>query len=133
MIKCSEVHATCRVQVCNIVCVLYLEGICGSPQLADVGGVPYLFPVAQKDKVGLALLCHVARCPASASCCLQKYDLSNVATSVGLPAALVIGAGAGSSQFVGVNCELIPNLWVSMDAEQQVNRSYAVRTVPDVS
>ena len=53
--------------------------------------------------------------------------------SVGLPEALVIGAGAGSSQFVGVNCELIPNLWVSKDAKQQVNRSYGVRTVPAVS
>ena len=45
----------------------------------------------------------------------------------------MIGAGAGSSQFVGMNCELIPNLWVAMDAKQQVNRSYAVRTGPDVS
>ena len=50
-----------------------------------------------------------------------------MASSVGLPEALVIGAGAGSSQFVGVNCELIPNLRVSADTSQQVNRSYGVR------
>ena len=27
------------------------SGICGSPRLADVGGLPYLLPLAQKDKV----------------------------------------------------------------------------------
>jgi hypothetical protein len=27
------------------------QGICGSPRLADVGGVPYLFPLPRKEKV----------------------------------------------------------------------------------
>lgn len=28
-----------------------LTGICGKPRIADVGGVPYLLPLVQKDKV----------------------------------------------------------------------------------
>lgn len=34
---------------------LYL-GICGEAKLIDCGGVPYLVPTPQKEKVGLYLL-----------------------------------------------------------------------------
>lgn len=30
---------------------LSTAGLCGSPRVTDVGGVPYLIPVAQKHKV----------------------------------------------------------------------------------
>jgi hypothetical protein len=47
---------------------------------------------------------------------------------VDLPNALVIGAGAGSSHFVGVNCELMPNMVVSEDG---INRTHATKMVPN--
>lgn len=41
--------------VVNIHCFLVLlidpVGLCGSPRITDVGGVPYLVPLVQKDKV----------------------------------------------------------------------------------
>lgn len=42
---------------------------------------------------------------------LQLYSFDDVASSVDLPGGFVIGAGAGSSKFVGVNCEV--NLYLS--------------------
>jgi hypothetical protein len=72
-----------------------------------VGGVPYLFPLPRKEK---------------------KYSLRDVARMVDLPNALVIGAGAGSSHFVGVNCELMPNMVVSEDG---INRTHATKMVPN--
>lgn len=30
-------------------------GICGKPRIADVGGVPYLIPLVQKEKVSFFL------------------------------------------------------------------------------
>ncbi len=32
-------------------CLFSLPGLGGSPRLADVGGVPYLMPLVQRDKV----------------------------------------------------------------------------------
>ena len=29
----------------------HIEGLCGSPRITDVGGVPYLVPLVQKHKV----------------------------------------------------------------------------------
>ena len=48
---------------------------------------------------------------------------------VDLPKSLVIGAGAGSSHFVGVNCELMPNMVAS---EGGVNKTFATKTVQNV-
>ncbi|XP_010114003.1 PREDICTED: ester hydrolase C11orf54 homolog isoform X3 [Chlamydotis macqueenii] len=62
------------------------KGICGKPRIADVGGVPYLIPVVQKEKV---------------------YDLNTVAKDIELPGAFILGAGAASSKVVGVNAEVI--------------------------
>ncbi|XP_010282184.1 PREDICTED: ester hydrolase C11orf54 homolog isoform X3 [Phaethon lepturus] len=62
------------------------KGICGKPRIADVGGVPYLIPVVQKEKV---------------------YDLNTVAEDIELPGAFILGAGAASSKVLGVNAEVI--------------------------
>lgn len=35
--------------------VLLLPGICGQPRLTDIGGVPYLVPIVQTDKVRVDL------------------------------------------------------------------------------
>ncbi|XP_045598029.1 ester hydrolase C11orf54 homolog [Procambarus clarkii] len=65
------------------------KGLCGSPRLGDVGGVPHLVPLAHKDKV---------------------YDIKQLAAEVHLPNAFVLGAGAGPHTFVGVNSELMANV-----------------------
>ena len=60
-------------------------GLGGSPRLVDIGGVPYLFPTANKTKL---------------------YDLTEMAALAELPGAFILGAGAGSSRVAGVNCEV---------------------------
>ncbi|XP_035213235.1 ester hydrolase C11orf54 homolog isoform X2 [Stegodyphus dumicola] len=74
--------------------MLAAEGICGNPCLADVGGVPYLIPVARTDKV---------------------YNLREIAKKLELPNALIIGAGAGPRHHVGTNCEMMPNIKFNED------------------
>ena len=66
------------------------EGICGSPRLADVGGVPYLVPgpAAYRQRV---------------------YDLRHVCSQVDVPEGFVLGASACSKHFLGTNAELMPN------------------------
>ncbi|EDQ90541.1 uncharacterized protein MONBRDRAFT_20550 [Monosiga brevicollis MX1] len=68
------------------------EGICGSPRLADVGGVPNLVPLVNRDKV---------------------YNFVDVAKQIDLPGAFFLGAGAGSSRLAGVNCEMMPNTHIA--------------------
>ncbi|XP_045115366.1 ester hydrolase C11orf54 homolog [Portunus trituberculatus] len=66
-------------------------GLCGSPRLADVGGVPYLMPTVQKDKL---------------------YDIKDLAGCVDLPNSFIVGAGAGPHKYIGVNSELMANVVV---------------------
>ncbi|XP_078081114.1 ester hydrolase C11orf54 homolog isoform X3 [Mustelus asterias] len=61
-------------------------GLCGEPRIADVGGVPYLLPLPQTDKI---------------------YNLNTVAEEVELPGAFILGAGAASFKAVGVNAEVV--------------------------
>lgn len=68
--------------------MLAARGLCGSPRIADVGGVPNLIPLAKKDKI---------------------YSLPQVASQIDLPEAFIIGAGAGPSHIMG-NGELMPNI-----------------------
>lgn len=65
------------------------SGLCGSPRLADVGGVPFLMPTVQKDKL---------------------YDMETLANTVDLPESFVIGAGAGPHDYIGVNSELMADV-----------------------
>ncbi|XP_042909655.1 ester hydrolase C11orf54 homolog isoform X1 [Parasteatoda tepidariorum] len=82
--------------------MLSAEGICERPCLADVGGVEYLAPLAQKDKV---------------------YDFKLIAESIDMPTALMIGAGAGPRPHIGTNCEMMAN--VKLGDEDLINTRIA--------
>ncbi|XP_069767523.1 ester hydrolase C11orf54 homolog isoform X3 [Narcine bancroftii] len=62
------------------------SGLCGKPRIADVGGVPYLLPLPQTDKI---------------------YNLNTIAEGVELPSAFILGASAASFKAVGVNAEVV--------------------------
>jgi len=62
------------------------SGFCGSPRVAEVGGIPNLLPLADTSK---------------------NYDFDSVAKMIGLPNAYMVGAGAGPHELVGVNSEMI--------------------------
>ncbi|KAJ7422399.1 Ester hydrolase C11orf54 like protein [Pitangus sulphuratus] len=85
------------------------KGICGKPRIADVGGVPYLIPLVQKEKV---------------------YDLNTVAKDIELPGAFILGAGAVSSKILGVNAELIPIVQTKSEKKPAVNGSYVAQINP---
>ncbi|KAL4608772.1 hypothetical protein GN956_G24635 [Arapaima gigas] len=79
------------------------KGLCGSPRVTDVGGVPYLVPLVQLDKI---------------------YNMNTVAKEVELPGAFIIGAGAASSRTLGMNAELIPLVLTENEEKSAVNVSY---------
>ncbi|NWX95789.1 CK054 hydrolase, partial [Nothoprocta ornata] len=85
------------------------KGICGKPRIADVGGVPYLLPLVQKEKV---------------------YDLNVIAKDIELPGAFILGAGAASSRILGVNAEFIPIVQAKSDKKPAVNGSYIAQINP---
>jgi hypothetical protein len=94
---------------------LAAPGLCGRARIADVGGVPNLIPLVERDKI-------------------VYFDFDEVAKQCELPDALIIGAGAGSSRFVGVNCELMPNIKSGSPAADGQNRSmFAKVSVEDGS
>ncbi|OXA62799.1 ester hydrolase C11orf54 [Folsomia candida] len=90
---------------------LATNGIGGYCVIADIGGVPYLIPLVQRDKV---------------------YDLRTlIPECVGadkFPEGWYIsGAGAGPFKSQGSNCELIVNMYLSPD-DKVVNRSKVALT-----
>ncbi|XP_072099124.1 ester hydrolase C11orf54 homolog isoform X2 [Mobula birostris] len=84
-------------------------GLCGKPRIADVGGVPYLLPLPQMDKI---------------------YNLNTVAEQVELPGAFLLGASTVSFKAVGVNAELMPNVFAKGNGKPEVNHSYSARIDP---
>ncbi|KAG2459411.1 CK054 hydrolase, partial [Polypterus senegalus] len=80
-----------------------VKGICGHPRITDVGGVPYLIPLAQIDKV---------------------YNMNTVAKEIEMPGAFILGAGAASSKSLGINAELMPLIWTENKDRCAVNSSY---------
>ncbi|KAM9781982.1 ester hydrolase C11orf54 homolog [Syngnathus typhle] len=80
-----------------------VKGLCGSPRVTDVGGVPYLVPLVQKHK---------------------EYDMNAISKEVELPGAFILGAGAAPSRIVGMNAELMPLVLTEADGRPAVNSSY---------
>nr|ADO27824.1 ester hydrolase c11orf54-like protein [Ictalurus furcatus] len=80
-----------------------VKGLCGNPRITDVGGVPYLIPLVQVDKV---------------------YNMNTLAKELELPGAFILGAGAVSSKTVGMNAELMPLVLTEHEGKPAVNASY---------
>ncbi|CAL1573832.1 unnamed protein product [Knipowitschia caucasica] len=79
------------------------KGLCGSPRITDVGGVPYLVPLVKKEK---------------------EYDMNVISKEVELPGGFFLGAGAVASRVVGMNAELMPIVLTAADGRPAVNGSY---------
>jgi hypothetical protein len=69
---------------------LAAPGFGGSPKLVDVGGVPNLAPIVNKNKI---------------------YDLAKVTKACKSPNAFVIGPGAGPFHELGKNSEMMANIY----------------------
>ncbi|KAM4700722.1 ester hydrolase C11orf54 homolog isoform 1-T2 [Discoglossus pictus] len=80
-----------------------VKGLCGKPRIADVGGVPYLVPTPQLNKI---------------------YNVNTVAKQIDLPGAYMLGAGAASHRSIGINAELIFSVQAETATTQAVNGSY---------
>jgi len=86
---------------------LAASGLCGNPRITDVGGVPNLVPLVNRDKV---------------------YNLEKVAEMCDLSSGSLMGAGAGPNREIGVNCEMMANIKVENGAVQ--NDTYVCRINP---
>uniref|UniRef100_A0A8C6UL09 Chromosome 11 open reading frame 54 n=1 Tax=Neogobius melanostomus TaxID=47308 RepID=A0A8C6UL09_9GOBI len=80
-----------------------VKGLCGKPRITDVGGVPYLVPVAKKEK---------------------EYDMNVISKEVELPGGFLLGAGAVASRVVGMNAEMMPLVLTEVEGRPAVNGSY---------
>ena len=65
------------------------SGICGRPTILDVGGVPYLIPTPELQRI---------------------YNFDILAEITGIANAFFIGAGAGGCHILGVNSEMMANV-----------------------
>lgn len=77
--------------------------MCGNPRITDVGGVPYLVPLAKKEK---------------------EYDMNVISKEVELPGGFFLGAGAVASRVVGMNAEMMPLVLTEAKGRPAVNGSY---------
>ncbi|XP_071393348.1 ester hydrolase C11orf54 homolog isoform X3 [Centroberyx affinis] len=80
-----------------------VKGLCGKPRITDVGGVPYLVPLVQKDK---------------------EYNMNTVSKEVELPGAFILGAAAAPFRIAGMNAELMPLVLTEAEGRPAVNSSY---------
>jgi len=82
-------------------------GLGGETRVMDIGGVPYLMPLVQKEKL---------------------YDMADYPKMTGLKEGLVIGAGAAPWPFLNRNAEMMPNLFVKADGsilqETHISRTH---------
>ena len=65
------------------------SGIGGRPKILDVGGVPYLIPTPQLERI---------------------YNFDVLAEITGIESAFFIGAGAGGCHILGMNSEMMANV-----------------------
>uniref|UniRef100_A0A3Q4AUL8 DUF1907 domain-containing protein n=1 Tax=Mola mola TaxID=94237 RepID=A0A3Q4AUL8_MOLML len=63
-----------------------VKGLCGSPRITDVGGVPYLIPLVQRHK---------------------EYDMNAISKELELPGAFLLGAAGAPSRILGMNAEIL--------------------------
>jgi hypothetical protein len=78
------------------------SGLCGRPKTADIGGVPNLVPLVQRDKY---------------------YSFKEMSVLMGMDQnAYMIGAAAGPFKEVGINSELMPN--VGFENQRIENRTH---------
>jgi len=85
------------------------KGLCGNSRVLDIGGVPYLVPLAQKNKL---------------------YDMKDFPKLTGMSSkddCLIIGAGAAPWTYLERNAEMMPNLVVKSDGSV-VQKTHIART-----
>ena len=85
---------------------LAAPGLGGSPRLLDVGGVPYLIPLVQRDRL---------------------YDMRDYPALCEVDKSLIIGAGAAPWPYLGRCAEMMPNLFVKEDGSV-VQETHIART-----
>ncbi|ERL89050.1 hypothetical protein D910_06428 [Dendroctonus ponderosae] len=85
--------------------LLAAGGLNGNAKLLEIGGTQYLLPLVTREKL---------------------YDLLDIAKSVALEPAFLIGAGAGPHPFIGGNCEGIVNLKIEKGVADQQTRTSKV-------
>ena len=92
------------------------KGIGGGKQrIMSIGGVPYLTPLAQKDK-----LYDMRHYPCLTDMCLKETDK-----------ALIIGAGAAPWTYLGRNAEMMPNLTIDYSCNVAVQKTTICRTMDE--
>lgn len=86
---------------------LAAKGLGGSPRLLDIGGVPYLMPSVQREKL---------------------YEMRDYPRLTGKDeGTLIIGAGAAPWPYLDRNAEMMPNLFVNKDGSV-VQETHIART-----
>lgn len=80
------------------------SGLSGRPAVCDVGGVPYLVPLAQTDR--------------------NPYSLRQIAQQLGYEKnCFFVGAAAGPFHVLGTNTELMPNFSLNQEVQGGVDKS----------
>jgi len=85
------------------------EGLGGKPRLLDIGGVPYLVPLAQKTKL------------------YEMKDIPKMTDFAKYDDCLIIGAGAAPWTHLKRNAEMMPNLLLKGDGSI-VQKTHIART-----
>lgn len=88
---------------------LAASGLGGHPRILDIGGVPYLVPLAQKEKL---------------------YDMKDYPKLTGFENdenCLIIGAGAAPWTFLERNAEMMPNLTIN-NGKVMCQKTHIART-----
>lgn len=88
------------------------NGLCGNPRILDIGGVPYLVPLAQKEKL------------------YEMKDYPKITGFSGSENCLIIGAGAAPWTFLERNAEMMPNLLIKSDGSL-TQKTHIARTHDD--
>jgi hypothetical protein len=91
------------------------EGICGQTRIVEVGGVPYLVPTVQMEK-----LYDMKQFPN-----LAEFDFTQDKS------ALIFGPGAAPWTFLNRNAELMANFKVGSEGQVVAQKSHLSRTIDE--